>query len=1289
MVGSPSSGNNNNNNGNRVWIKQEAIDGVQQQQRRFSSSSAALNMSTTSLKSARALSTSTAAGSFARRPSCGSFHSVSSQPAMSDTESCDASSSSHGRHLAWGWRSGYLVESSGGSVVVRLEADVIPTEEEKCVSEEDLTVKLGPNALKDGQVVLSNEYPVDEDGNMQPPSDLITLTHLHEPSVVESLQYRYGMDKIYTSTGPVLLALNPFQTVRGMYGESNMRKYWEKAERNSTTELPPHVYAIADASFRNMMRCLEDELMKAGTEEEEPTVGSFKKSNQSILVSGESGAGKTVTTKFVMKYLAALSQRSAVLLKPEQRAYAKVAEAKKSSQNQAPPSPHRVTPVKGRSFQQPSWAIPADKRGGPSWKTKSTPLMTKQGSNVSTQSQSSSSDALSSVTLLSGSKSNSIEAQVLQSNPILESFGNARTVRNDNSSRFGKFIEIQFTRSGKLVGAQIETYLLEKVRLVTQSTGERNYHIFYEFLSGAMDSREMSQYYIARTATAEDFKITASGTYDRRDGVADQDTYRQLRMAMDTMKFGKDEVKEVLSLIAAILHASNLNFVELPGDESALDERNIHLHPVCNLLGVLPEELNQALCSFTIKAGNNFVKRSLNRQRAEKGLEALLKATYGALFNYLVKRINDSIAYKDHRVDSTDEEGEDEEPQPVDPAHRPAASIGVLDIFGFESFTTNSFEQLCINYCNEALQQQFNAFVLKNEQAEYEREGIEWSFIEFPENQDVLDLFEKRGTGILSILDDQCRAPGPSDKAFALDVYNKCTGQPRFAASRKQTATLQFSVEHYAGPVEYTTAGFTEKNRDELPKEASELLRNSEVPFVQELADIIEQSHEIPSDSNGGTTPAKLHRADSSVARASVGGQFRRQLRNLRNKIDVTSPHYIRCLKPNDLLIPDHFDTGIVAEQLRCGGILEAVRVARAGFTQHYPHADFVRRYRTLAWRELGKREVQQNKTANCSPGGWNGVAPNGRSYINGYMSSVQKTKAEPKVEMSPSDAKILCKDLIRVLYRKIYQLAKEDGNEIEGAPPSPRDTPASPVAKAKSYSFQPAAPAWSKSPTPSKKTLSSSLPPVPTSSGSMKSRYSPWDKKKEEPKKPQVSPAPTSTWKRGGLTSSDYAKVGIQLGKSKVFLRHKAFEALERIRSSEQTKAATKLNSIFRRYLARIAYIPYRDAFRRGLHERRRQFEEDGEYKETKEQDYGDCGDRNQDGSSSANFHHAFVAFHRGGSFAADSLVDKWMESQIRDAIHNPVPRHEWGKQGPSAGDNFKWYLSEEGLWVRKNLSA
>ncbi|KAL3918902.1 MAG: hypothetical protein SGILL_004022, partial [Bacillariaceae sp.] len=1150
----------------------------------------------------------------------------------------------------WGWISACMVDSSNGKITIHVNEDATnpasadmsssslmhsPVRDASAGSS-DSTVVLPSSALKDGYIVMANEYQISESGSLSCPDDLISLSHLHEPAVVECLQRRYDENVIYTATGPVLLALNPFQNIRSLYGESTMKRYWEKAENGSKGTLPPHVYAIADEAFRSMMRSLEQSLGENhGTS-----------CDQSILVSGESGAGKTVTTKFVMKYLAALSQRAGN--QPEEkRAYQKVADKKKTS-----------TPAR-----KPSIPI-TEKPSVPSWVTASKPSdldsSVKARQSIVGSNSIDSADGFSNVTNLTGAGAlNSIEAQVLQSNPILESFGNARTMRNDNSSRFGKFIEIQFTSAGRLVGAQIETYLLEKVRLVTQSPGERNYHIFYEMLSGGMSADELQNYFIASTARADDFKISASGTYDRRDGVSDKETYRDLRAAMKTMNFSAEEQMDVFATTAAILHASNLTFCDM--DHScSLDDQNVHLEPVCHLLGVSPGDLNQALCHLSIQAGKESqVQQNLSLDQSQKGLEALLKATYGALFSYLVSRINDSISYQEDA--SHDENGE------LIPSSsfksRPSASIGVLDIFGFESFKRNSFEQLCINYCNEALQQQFNAFVLKNEQAEYEREGIEWSFIEFPENQDVIDLIDKRGSGILCILDDQCRAPGTSDRSLALNVYNKCKSHARFSANRKQTAALQFCVHHYAGPVEYSTDGFVEKNRDELPKEATELLRNSLNPFVQFLSQIIESSTAESSSSATGNTPHKLRRQESTFGRATVGGQFRRQLKRLREKIDRMSPHYVRCLKPNDELVPNNFARAAVAEQLRCGGILEAVRVARAGYSNHYSHDDFLRRYRCLAWKELNPQPSKPRKDGTPQPK---------KRWGPGAVSSCDDNSTPQSSESTTATSS--CKSLVKTLYRQLKQERKDENNENENSAntnASSQDILGTPDVQAKGYSHQLSTPppAWARGGSSLRSSRSSGLPPAPFATTSTS-------------KQSAVGSQPSSTMDanrqsftktvKGTSNSSEWAKVGIQIGKTKVFLRHQAFEALERLRGQVLSQAAVKLNSVFRMYLARTAYVHVRNAVRKSMHDLHAY--QNDEWKETKEQDIDD-----QRLMEFFNRLNAMRHSYGGESF---SLVEVWA-SQMRESIHNHVPRSEWGKAAPSRP--FKWALVD-GLWTKNH---
>jgi hypothetical protein len=1297
ITNNSSSSNSNNHCGGatKVWVKRSAVDAVNNPRpsfkekmsrmpslnSSFSSSGGGMNGIPGSIHSSLTSSHTRQTSLNTSFHSCaGSVVSYSSNRDMYGDNDSEVGSvgifnqqQTSIRTEEWGWTTAYMIDSSNGSITLQLEdkqqqelhslnpadssSSIMSTSSRRYANNggkqnnsssrigSDQIVVLPATAINDGDIVLANEYQIANDGSSICPDDLISLSHLHEPAVVECLQRRYEDDQIYTSTGPVLLALNPFQNIRGLYGEANMKNYWEKAEKGTKETLPPHVYAIADEAFRSMMRSLEQSL--GSTNENKP--GGC---DQSILVSGESGAGKTVTTKFVMKYLAALSQRAGS--QPlEQRAYQKVAE-KKNQQHQilAPTFPRLST----ASSNAPAV---------PSWVSKSRPSdldsSDRSGRRSIASALGSGGDGLSSVTNLTGiGASNSIEAQVLQSNPILESFGNARTMRNDNSSRFGKFIEIQFTRTGRLVGAQIETYLLEKVRLVTQSLGERNYHIFYEMLSGGMAAEELRNYFIASTARADDFKMTASGTYDRRDGVSDKETFRSLKLAMKTMKFSLEEQDVIFATAAALLHASNLTFCDLD-QASTLDPRNVHLEPVCHLLGVAYEDLNQALCHFSITAGKDTqVQQNLNVDRAEKGLEALLKATYGALFTYLVNRINDSICFGQDENDSVDENGE-----PVSTgSHKesPSACIGVLDIFGFESFKTNSFEQLCINYCNEALQQQFNAFVLKNEQAEYEREGIEWSFIEFPENQDVIDLIDKRGMGILCILDDQCRAPGTSDRSFALDVYGKCKSLGRFSANRKQTAGLQFCVHHYAGPVEYSTGGFVEKNRDELPKETTELLQNSFNPFIRLLSEIIENS--TTEQNPASATPSKLlRRQESSFGRATVGGQFRRQLKSLREKIDHMSPHYVRCLKPNDDLVPNHFDRAVVAEQLRCGGILEAVRVARAGYSNHYSHEEFLRRYRCLAFEELNPKKTQSVMEP-----------PQPRRKWGSGASSMSLSQVENGVSAGPtSAAAVSCTTLVKSLHRML-QREKDDNNENENVAntntnPLPATNSSSSVVKPKSFQISAPPPSWARGGS-LRGSRSNGLPPSPlTSPTKTKLVPSTWEKPTTESRPPATPDR--SRRSTGGITS-EFAKVGIQIGKTKVFLRHKAFEALERLRSQQQSRAAIKLNSMFRMYLARVAYVHVRNAVRKSMHDLHAYQNE--EWKESKEQD--------PDDQRLLEFFNRLnqMRYSLGGQSL--SLVDIWA-SQMRESLHNPTPRSEWGKNIPNRP--FKWMLLD-GLWTKNH---
>lgn len=377
--------------------------------------------------------------------------------------------------------------------------------------------------------------------------------------------------------------------------------------------------------------------------------------------------------------------------------------------------------------------------------------------------------------------------------------------------------------------------------------------------------------------------------------------------------FDPATISALLRLVVGVLFAGNMTFTPSSDKESCTLDRTEDAVNCASLLGIDFAGLSSALTTRVILAGDEIVHKSLIMEESSKACEALIKAVYGAAFDFIVERVNESI---------TD-----------DKKHPGLASVGLLDIFGFETFETNSFEQLCINYTNEALQQQFNKYVFKLEQQEYEREGIMWKFISFPDNQDVLDLIDKKHVGIMALLDEQCILPKSTDEKFTRYIYARCDRHNRFSASSSQRVDYLFSIEHYAGFVEYTTDGWLEKNKDQLPATSSDLLMSSQFDLIQNIRRFVRV------EERGGR---------GTVATKSVSSQFSAQLRTLRARIDETVPHYVRCLKPNDDLAPDYFEPKNVVEQLRCGGVLEAVRVSRAGYPTRYPHEVFFARYYIL-----------------------------------------------------------------------------------------------------------------------------------------------------------------------------------------------------------------------------------------------------------------------------------------------------------------------------------------------------
>ncbi|RLN94229.1 hypothetical protein BBJ28_00018826, partial [Nothophytophthora sp. Chile5] len=692
--------------------------------------------------------------------------------------------------------------------------------------------------------------------------DLTALVELDETTILTALETRFAQQKIYTNTGAILLAVNPFQKIPGVYSRDVMASYLMSFEmrssalRNKDAEpLPPHIYQVAGEAYKAMMLGLNGVM-----------------SDQSILVSGESGSGKTESTKFLMEYLAQAGDNNL------------------------------AASVAGKS---PS----------------------------------------------------GIAAKVLQTNILLESFGNARTLRNDNSSRFGKFIKLHFTSGGRLTGASIQTYLLEKVRLVSQSKGERNYHIFYEMAVGAapaarkrwfldppkghaMPSGDHGEVTPAMRQFLHYRYLNQSECFQRRDGVKDADMFRRVMDAMEVVGFTPMERAGIFDILAALMHIGNLSFEhdensDRMGASMGPGAGKSDLAPSCiwsrdaaaTLMAVDATKLERALSVRKIRAGTDFVSVKLSAAQANNARDALAKALYGRLFDWMVKKINHFLKMDDSQK-----------------AKGGLHFIGILDIFGFEVFPKNSFEQLCINFANETLQQQFNDYVFKAEQREYESQGVDWKYIEFCDNQDCVNLISQRPTGILSLIDEECVMPKGSDTTLASKLYRGCDGHSRFTASRIQKARGLFTIVHYAGPVEYSSDGFLEKNKDVLHQEAVDMLVYSprEGSFTRTLCEGIGGSRDRAKSSPRQRAQTSKHRG------ASVGLQFKEQLTTLLETLQQTNPHYVRCLKPNDGCKAGVYERDRVLNQLRCNGVMEAVRVARAGYPIRLPHDEFVARYFSL-----------------------------------------------------------------------------------------------------------------------------------------------------------------------------------------------------------------------------------------------------------------------------------------------------------------------------------------------------
>ncbi|XP_039673121.1 unconventional myosin-Ib isoform X2 [Perca fluviatilis] len=639
--------------------------------------------------------------------------------------------------------------------------------------------------------------------NMIGVGDMVLLEPLSEDSFIENLRKRFDHNEIYTYIGSVVISMNPYRSLPIFTPE----KVEEYRNRNFY-ELSPHIYALADEAYRSLRDQDKD---------------------QCILITGESGAGKTEASKLVMSYVAAVCGK--------------------------------------------------------------------------------------------GQEVNKVKEQLLQSNPVLEAFGNAKTVRNDNSSRFGKYMDIEFDFKGDPLGGVISNYLLEKSRVVKQPRGERNFHVFYQLLSGASDDT-LKKLKLDRDFSKYNYLSLDSAVVN---GLDDAANFRTVRNAMQIVGFMEDEVQSVLELVAAVLKLGDIEFKPESRcngtDESRIKDKN-DLKEMCELLGIEQSVLERAFSYRTVEARLEKVSTTLNVAQAYYARDALAKNLYSRLFSWLVTRINESIKAQTkarHKV------------------------MGVLDIYGFEIFEDNSFEQFIINYCNEKLQQIFIELTLREEQEEYVREGIEWTNIEYFNNAIICDLIENHQNGILAMLDEECLRPGTVTDETFLDKLNTICAEHQHFESRlsKSSKFLTdhslphncFRIQHYAGKVLYRAEGFVDKNNDLLYRDLSQAMYKANHSLMKQL---------FPE---GNPTKVNLKRPPTA------GFQFRASVGTLMKNLQTKNPNYIRCIKPNDKKASHIFTDSLVCHQVRYLGLMENVRVRRAGYAFRQAYEPCLERYKMLCKR--------------------------------------------------------------------------------------------------------------------------------------------------------------------------------------------------------------------------------------------------------------------------------------------------------------------------------------------------
>ncbi|XP_008294922.1 myosin heavy chain, fast skeletal muscle-like [Stegastes partitus] len=664
-----------------------------------------------------------------------------------------------------------------------------------------------------GQVVTVKD---DEVFPMNPPKfdkieDMAMMTHLNEAAVLYNLKERYAAWMIYTYSGLFCVTVNPYKWLP-VYNQEVVLGYRGKKRQ----EAPPHIFSISDNAYQSMLTDRE---------------------NQSILITGESGAGKTVNTKRVIQYFATIAGSG---------------DRKKDAGN--------------------------------------------------------------------------LEDQIISANPLLEAFGNAKTVRNDNSSRFGKFIRIHFGTTGKLASADIETYLLEKSRVTFQLAAERSYHIFYQIMSNKKP--ELIETLLI-TTNPFDFPFVSQGEISVA-SIDDSEELMATDSAIDTLGFTGEERIGIYKLTGAVMHYGNMKFKQKQREEQAEPDGTEVADKAAYLMGLNSADLLKALCYPRVKVGNEYVTKGQTVQQVYNSIGALAKSVYEKMFLWMVLRINQMLDTKQPRQ----------------------FFIGVLDIAGFEIFDYNSLEQLCINFTNEKLQQFFNHHMFVLEQEEYKKEGIEWEFIDFGMDLAAcIELIEKP-MGIFSILEEECMFPKASDTTFKNKLYDQHLGKSsNFQKPKpvKGKAEAHFSLVHYAGTVDYSITGWLDKNKDPLNETVVQLYQKASLKLLAFLY------------SNYASSDAAKKKGSSFQ---TVSALFRENLGKLMTNLRSTHPHFVRCLIPNETKTPGIMEHHLVIHQLRCNGVLEGIRICRKGFPSRIQYGDFKQRYKVLNASVIPEGQFIDNKKA-------------------------------------------------------------------------------------------------------------------------------------------------------------------------------------------------------------------------------------------------------------------------------------------------------------------------------------